>query len=183
MKHLRILLPLLVLALILSGCGKQRMEPYTYSWSGSSGPRTITVNPEEHTILDGTDVYTYQMEKFGTITSYVIDYPNGATYHWTSTGQGGAGGWSDNYDETTYISGSILVWALEEHQPREKAGNPAVGLLIAAVGAWQLFSPESAIYFSKGWRFKNAEPTEGYVLVTRIGGVILLIIGLVWCFI
>ena len=183
MKHFRPLLPLLVLALVLCGCGKQRMEPYTYSWSGSSGPRTVTVNPEEQTILDGADVYYYTVEEKGSITSYVIAYPNGATYHWTANEHGGAGGWSDDYDETTYISGSILVWALEESQPREKTGNLAVGLLIVLLGGVNALFPNIPIYLKYGWRFENAEPSEGYLLMTRIGGVIAVIVGLIWCFV
>ena len=183
MKHLRILLPLLILALILSGCGKQSPEPYTYTFSRDNQVITLTVNPETRTILDGTDVYDYVAEKHGSITSYVITYPNGATYHWTATEHGGAGGWSDDYDETTYISGNILVFAIEEGMPREKQGNLALGLLIVLLGGIHALFPKIPIYIKYGWRFENAHPSEAYLLVTRIGGILAVIAGLVWCFI
>jgi hypothetical protein len=182
-KHLRILLPLLILALILSGCGKQSPEPYTYTFSRDNQVITLTVNPETRTILDGTDVYDYVAEKHGSITSYVITYPNGATYHWTATEHGGAGGWSDDYDETAYISGNILVFAIEEGMPREKQGNPALGLLIVLLGGIHALFPKIPIYIKYGWRFENAQPSEAYLLVTRIGGILAVIAGLVWCFI
>ena len=183
MKHFRLLLPLLILALLLSGCGKQSMEPYTYTFSRDDQLITLTVNPESRTILDGTDVYDYVAEKRGSITSYVITYPNGATYHWTATEHGGAGGWSDDYDETSYISGNILVFAIEEGMPREKQGNLAVGLLIVLLGGINALFPNIPIYLKYGWRFENAQPSEAYLLMTRIGGVIALIAGLVWCFV
>ena len=183
MKHLPILLPLLILALILSGCGKQSPEPYTYTFSRDNQVITLTVNPETRTILDGTDVYDYVAEKHGSITSYVITYPNGATYHWTATEHGGAGGWSDDYDETTYISGSILVFAIEEGMTREKQGNLALGLLIVLLGGIHALFPKIPIYIKYGWRFENAQPSEAYLLVTRIGGILAVIAGLVWCFI
>ena len=88
-----------------NGCGKSTLLRATL--------RMLPVS-EGRVILDGTDVYDYVAEKRGSITSYVITYPNGATYHWTATEHGGAGGWSDDYDETTYISGNILVFAIEE---------------------------------------------------------------------
>ena len=183
MKHLRILLPLLILALILSGCGKQSPEPYTYTFSRDNQVITLTVNPETRTILDGTDVYDYVAEKHGSITSYVITYPNGATFHWTDTEHGGVGGWSDDYDETTYISGNILVFAIEEGMPREKQGNLALGLLIVLLGGIHALFPNIPIYLKYGWRFENAQPSEAYLLVTRIGGILAVIAGLVWCFI
>jgi hypothetical protein len=182
-KHLRILLPLLVLALILSGCGKQSPDPYTYTFSRDNQVITLTVNPETRTILDGTDLYDYVAEKHGNITSYVITYPNGATFHWTDTEHGGAGGWSDDYDETAYISGNILVLAIKEGMPREKQGNFALGLLIVLLGGVNALFPNIPIYLKYGWRFENAQPSEAYLLMTRIGGVIALIVGLVWCFV
>ena len=183
MKHFRILLPILILALVLSGCGKQSLEPYTYTFSRDDQVITLTVNPETRTILDGTDVYDYVTEKRGSITSYVITYPNGVTYHWTATEHGGAGGWSDDYNETAYISGNILVYAIEEGTPREKQGNFALGLLIILLGGVNALFPSIPIYLKYGWRFENAEPSEAYLLVTRIGGILAVIVGLVWCII
>ncbi len=183
MKHFRFLLPLLVLALMLSGCAAASAEPYTYTFSRDDQVKTITVNPEEKTILDGTDVYTYQTEKSGSGTSYVIDYPNGAVYHWTAGKNGGAGGWSGDYDDQTYISGNILVWAIEENQPREKIGNVFLGLLLVGVGALNFFLPELPFRLKYGWRFRDAEPSDAYLTMAKIGGLLGAILGLIWCFV
>ena len=53
MKHLRILLPLLILALLLAGCTKKVPEPYDFT----QGSRTVTVYPATSTMVDGLDVY------------------------------------------------------------------------------------------------------------------------------
>ena len=183
MKHFRIIFAVLILALVLSACGSTSREPYTYTFSRDSVVKTITVNPEVGTILDGTDVYNYVMEKSGSRTGYVITYPNGATYHWTESGNGGAGGWSETYDESRYIPGSILVWAIEENQPREKVGSVGIGLLLMALGAWHILSPESVFYLSRGWMFRDAEPSDFYLTLARVSGGVFAILGLAACFI
>lgn len=183
MKHFRIFLPLLILALVLSGCGKRRLEPYEYTFSLDNQVRTIKINPETQTILDGTAVYTYEVEKTASGTSYVIDYPNGAVYHWTESKSGGAGGWSESYDDSTYISGNILVYALEENQPREKIGNFGVGFLLMVLGGAKFFLPEIPFYLKYGWAVRDAEPSDTYLTLTRVGGILAAVAGLIWCLI
>lgn len=183
MKHFRVLLPLLILALIASGCGEQAQEPYTYTFSRDSAEKTITVDPETCTIVDGQDVYSYQIEKSHSRTSYVIHYPDGSTYHWTETETGGAGGWSDDYNADRYISGSILIYALEENQPREKTGNPGIGLLLMGLGAVNFFLPELPFYLRYGWAVENAEPSDAYITWTKVCGVLAAVVGLVLCII
>ena len=183
MKDFRLLLPLLVLALVLSACGSTSREPYEYTFSRNDQVKTVTVNPETRTILDGTDVYEYVIEKTGSITRYVITYPNGSTYHWTGTKTGGAGGGSDDYDEARYIPGSILIHALEQNQPREKSGNFGIGLLLMGLGTVNFFLPELPFYLKYGWAVENAEPSDTYLTVTRFGGILAAVVGLVWCII
>ena len=182
MKHFRLLLPLLVLALLLSGCAGEPM-PYDTNYSTGSGSYSFTVDPAAGTITCGEDVYTYRVETSGSRTSYVIDYPNGAIYHWTATSAGGAGGWSDDYDESRYIPGDVLVHSLELNQPRQKTGNIGIGLLLMGLGALNFFIPELPFYLRYGWAVENAEPSDAYITVTRIGGAIAAVLGLVWCII
>ena len=183
MKHFRLILPLLILALVLSGCGNQRQEPYEYTFSLDNQVKTIRINPETRTILDGTDVYTYQVETSKIRTSYVIDYPDGAIYHWTETIHGGAGGWSDDYDESSYIPGNVLIHAIEQNQPRERIGNIGIGLLLLGLGAMNFFFPEIPFHLRYGWAVENAQPSDAYLITTKIGGVVAAIVGLVLCFI
>ena len=183
MKHFRILLPLLILALVLSGCGQTAQVPYDYTVHALTGDVTFTVHPATCTITHGEDVYTYQVEKSGSRTSYVIDYPNGATFHWTQSETGGAGGWSDDYDEGRYISGNILVDAIEKSQPREVSGNIGIGLLLIGLGAVNFFLPQLSFYLRYGWAVENAEPSDTYIIMTRAGGVLAALVGVIQFFI
>lgn len=178
-KHFRILLPLLILALVLSGCSETVREPYEYTFSG----KTITVYPETNTITDGLDVYTYDIEQTQTRTHYVIHYPNGATFNWTSTEYGGSGGWSDDYNEILYIRGNVLISALEQSQPRQRVGNVGLGLLLMGMGAVNFFAPEFVFYFSRGWMYRDAEPSDAYITWTKVCGAVAAIVGLVYSFI
>lgn len=179
MKHFRVLIPLLLLALVLTGCGKKVREPYEFTMGG----HTVTVYPETNTIVDGLDVYTYQMEESGNRISYVIDYPNGAIYHWTASENGGAGGWSGNYNTDLYLPGDFLVDALEVSQPREKVGSVGLGLLLMALGAVNFFIPDLSFYLRYGWAVENAEPSEAYLTWAKIGGAAAAVLGLIWCII
>jgi len=176
-KHLRILLPLLILALLLAGCTKKVPEPYDFT----QGSRTVTVYPATSTMVDGLDVYTYQVEKSGNQTSYVIDYPNGAIFQWTATKNGGAGGWSGNYNNEMYLDGNFLVNAIEEGLPREKTGSVGLGLLLMALGAVNFFLPELPFYLRYGWAVENAQPSEAYLTWAKIGGAVAAVLGLIWC--
>lgn len=181
MKHFRILLPLLILALVLSGCGSTGQEPYEYTFGRNGQMKTIRINPETQTILDGTDVYYYTAKESAAGIDYDITYPNGGTYWWMATKYGGHGGGGDGYDETHYISGDILVDALQVNQPRQRAGNIGIGLLLMGLGAVNFFLPELPFYLKYGWAVENAEPSDAYITITKTGGVVLAVAGLFAC--
>ena len=179
MKHFRILLPLLVLALVLSGCGGENLEPYTFNVNN----RTINIYPESGTIVDGLDVYTYtRTENANGDIHYEIVYPNGGHFNWYKTKSVGYGG-GDGINENLYLSGNTLVWALEAGEPEKKVGSPLMGIPLMALGAWHILSPESVFYLSKGWMFRNAEPSDFYLTLSRISGGVIAILGLALCFI
>lgn len=178
MKHFRVLLPLLVLALVLSGCAREP-EPYTYTFNG----KTIHIYPESGTIVDGLDVYRYtRTENEDRSISYVITYPNGGRYNWTESRHGSEGG-GTGINEAMHIPGNILVHALKQGEPRGGAGSFGLGLLLIGLGAWHILAPESVIYLSKGWIFKNAEPSDFSLTLTRVGGGLFALAGLTACFV
>ena len=51
------------------------------------------------------------------------------------------------------------------------------------LGALNFFIPELPFYLRYGWAVENAEPSDAYITVTRIGGAIAAVLGLVWCII
>lgn len=176
MKHFRILLPLLILALLLSGCAGEPM-PYEYT----SGGATVTVDPINCTISNGKEVFTYTLEDQGSRTHYEITFPDGSQYYWTDSGNGGSGGWSDDFDIDRYSYAGFLVDALKQSAPREKQGNVGIGLLLMGLGAVNFFLPELPFYLKYGWAVENAEPSDAYITWTKVGGVIFAIAGLVSC--
>lgn len=178
MKHFRLLLPLLVLALVLSGCSGEPM-PYEYTQGGN----TVTVDPVSQTITNGSEVFTYTVEDRGAKKSFEIVFPDGSRYWWTAGNGGGAGGWSDDFDTDRWSYAGFLVDALEQSAPRQKTGNPVVGLLLMGLGAVNFFLPELPFYLKYGWAVENAEPSDAYITWTKIGGVIIAILGLVYAII
>lgn len=178
MKHFRIFLFLLVLALVLSGCA-QEPEAYSYNVSG----RSVNVFPDSGTIVDGLNVYRYtRSEGHGGEIFYEITYPNGGRYYWTKTKTGGQGG-GEGVNDSLYLPGSTLVRILEAGEPEKKLGSPILGLLLIALGAWHILSPESVFYLRKGWMFKQAEPSDGYITLARVSGGAFALLGLILCFI
>lgn len=179
MKHFRVLLPLLVLALLLFGCSRE-LGPYEYV----RGDIALSVDPADQTITHGETVYNYTMkESRSGQVSFVIDYPNGGIFHWSTTGTGGAGGGNDAYNETDYLPGPVLVDALEENMPREKTGSVFVGLILIALGGANFLWPELGFFLRYGWAVKDAEPSEIYIMFAKIGGALVAAFGLLWCFI
>ena len=139
----------------------------------------FTVNREAGTITHEEDVYTYTLSGNSKIT---ITYPNGATYFWQWTGNGGYGGWSDDYDPVRYTDGDTLMDLINFQPPRESSGNPILGILVIALGIFNLAAPRAAWYLSYGWRFKHAEPSDAALGLGRIGGGVAVLIGLLLFF-
>lgn len=177
MKHFRLILPLLILALLLSGCAGEP-EPYEYT----SGGATVTVDPINQTITNGQEIFTYVIVDVGAGDRYEITFPDGSLYYWTDSGNGGSGGWSDTFDtDRTYAD--FLVDALRQSVPREKVGSPVKGLLLMGLGALNFFLPQLPFYLRYGWAVKDAEPSEAYLGLSKAGGVLLAVAGLIFCFV
>lgn len=176
MKHFRILLPLLVLALVLSGCSGEPM-PYEYTRDGC----TVTVDPVNRTITSDTEIFTYVVEDTDVAEWYEITFPDGSQYWWTDSGTMGTGGWSDDFDSRRSSYADFLVEALKQSSPREKQGNVGIGFLLMGLGAVNFFLPELPFHLRYGWAVENAEPSDAYIAITKTGGVVLAVAGLFAC--
>lgn len=57
-----------------------------------------------------------------------------------------------------------------------------IALLLMLLGALNFFAPRFMWQITEGWKFKDAEPSEGYLLFGRVIGVVLFFVGLVGLF-
>ena len=56
------------------------------------------------------------------------------------------------------------------------------GIICLALGALNIFLPELGWYLNVGWKFRDAEPSDAALTMTRVGGIIAVIIGFVFFF-
>lgn len=171
-------------AMLLAGCKK---EPAPTVYAIDVYGATYIVDTENCTISDGTYTYGYEYAASGSSVSFT--YPDGNVYSAgistaNSSGAGGvsAGAISADYDYSSgYTDPLTLYRALTS--PREKGKvsdtNPLVALLLCGVGIFNLAAPKASWYLSYGWRFKDAEPSDAAITLSRIGGGIAIVIGVI----
>ncbi len=175
MKKLLLIL-VLVFTMLLGSCSAQNKDTYDVTFQN----RTFTVNTINKTITYEGQAYRYEVNG-STVT---ITYPDNSEYWWTQQKNGGHGGWSDNYDENEYIPGPDLIAVLTSETPSNKSQkNYFLIVLFIALGLWNVVSPYTSWYLSHGWKYKNAEPSEAVLIVSRIAGGILVLAGVILIFI
>ncbi|MBE5785252.1 MAG: hypothetical protein E7330_05570 [Clostridiales bacterium] len=185
MKRAVFLLCTILSFLLLCGCAKEEV-PEDRRYSVKVDNIWFTVDPDAHTIMDGTTVYHYEISGGGTRYSVTFTYPDGETYTWTETKSGnvtaGSGAVSPDYNEELYVSGMTLRDVIDAEAPaptkRNGGGNFLIGIIAIAIGAFSIASPETAWQMEYGWRYKDAEPSEAALLWNRIGGMITVIFGI-----
>jgi hypothetical protein len=52
------------------------------------------------------------------------------------------------------------------------------GVIFIVIGILNIAFPTAGWYMRYGWQFKNAEPSDAALIMSRIGGVIAIVIGL-----
>lgn len=174
MKKIRWLL-ICILLISLCACSSSSVK-YTIDKNGKS----YVVDTENGSIFDGD--HTYQYSFSGDSSSYRIEitYPDGSSYWSQMSGYVGTAGSSDGYDQNRYVDGDILCDVLLEKAPRESnSGKTFGGIFLGAVGLFISAFPYAAWYLEYGWRYKDAEPSDLALGLTRAGGVVVIIIAIV----
>ena len=169
MKRSRILfIPFLLLLFLLTACSS---KPYTVVNRG----QYYTVDPAARTVTDGVTVYHYEISG----SRLVVTFPSGSTMTYSEGGSGyGTGPLHSSGAE--FLNAPNFYQILEDELPSDKPGF--LIFLLAAIGIWNICWPRSAWYLSRGWEFKNAEPSEAALAVGQLGGVVAVIIALVLLF-
>ena len=185
MGRVSLLLLSLFLVLLLAACGgKETSDSYTVT----RGDTVYTVDRVEKTIFDGTNTYRYTFAGDAEAYSVNITYPDGSTYYWdqgrsNGVASVGQGGWSEDYDPDRYVSGETLRSVLVAGAPAYKEPkNVLVIIVLLAVGVFNVAAPRAAWYISKGWQFKDAEPSDLALTVSRGSGIVALIVAAVLIF-
>lgn len=144
---------------------------------------TYTIDTEEGTISDGRFTYLYTIQG----NSITITYPNGAEWWMDYRNNIGAGGWSDNYYDSVSEAGYPDGYTLERlvfspQRSSEQGGSPLLGFLMIILGIFNLASPRTAWYLSYGWHYKDAEPSDVSLALARVGGGVLVLVGVIMLF-
>jgi len=172
-----------LLALSVCACSSSADTTYTVG--------DYVVDTENGTISDGTYIYEYTFSGNSSEYRIEITYPDGSAYWWRrqmdSSGIGyGSGGWSDDYDEDRYASGDVLCDILAAGapaSPRETSpGMALAAVLMLGAGLFNAISPHTAWYLSKGWKYKDVEPSDAALGLTRAGGIACIAIGAILIF-
>ena len=132
-----------------------------------------------NTQTEEEDVYHYTYED-GDIT---ITYPNGATYWESASANGAIAGWDGDYDTDRYIDGMTL--AMQLTQAYNNSGKNwdevvimgLVCLVVIGLCLVDVIHPEWFFELRYSLWVRNAEPTEFALMMSRMGGVI----GIVLC--
>lgn len=166
MKRARFLLILLLLVL-LTACSS---KPYAVVNRG----QYYTVDPAARTVTDGVTVYHYEING----DQLVVTFPNGNTMTYGGGVAYGTGPLHSNGFD--FLNAPDFRQILEDELPDDKPGF--LIFLLAAAGIWNIVHPRSAWYVSRGWEFKDAEPSEAALVVGQLGGAVAVIAALVLLF-
>ena len=175
MKRFCIAMLALLLMLSLAGCGEQG-PVYAVDRYGNE----YTIDREQGTISDGTNIYEFTYEGDSEDYSVTIEYPNGGSYHWGESGGFGSGGGNSKYDPQRYTDADILIRLLQENAPKGiRIGNILAALVLIGGGIFCIACPETVWYLESGWRYRDAEPSDFALGVTRFSGIAAIVIGFI----
>ena len=189
----RAVILLLLAAILLTGCAATEAQPQE-PYSQYVGSIRFDVDPAARTITARGYVFTYSYIDNGDTRGVSVTYPNGAvvtkTTTYDSNGIGmGTTSW-DNADpeflssvESTYVDCYALLMVVPEQPAKEVKGEFAplilVGIGFAAIGVWMYARPDVHWYWSHGWMYKDAEPSDAALGAIGAMGIISIILGVI----
>ena len=177
-------LMVIFLAFALAGCYSYQ-EPAGSVRSSSDGVSYFLDYNKKSIVYNGVE-YTYAVDGSRKNPTITITYPNGATYF---SGEN-ASDWSDNYDETLFTPGKELVKLIRPSYTAVRKGPGAWNFIMAAIcivtGLFDAIFPRKAWaldHLFKAWQYKSTEPSNDGLTMTRFGGIILIIVGVILFFV
>ena len=159
--------------LLLSACSR------TAAYSAEIDGREYWIDTDSQTISDGLNTYTYTFS--GTKDRYTMEitFPDGSSYWWSQSDGSGHGGWQDELaGGYQNVDGSALCDAVVMGLPDPPNYALIVfAVILLAIGVFNIVRPQTAWFWSSGWKYKNVEPSDYALVVYRIGGGVVAIIA------
>ena len=180
-----LLLPLIIIILLVSGCTRETTVDVGYSTTINGQDILILFNEgtrSEGTIISDNGIYTFAYYLDGT---FAVVYPNGYRYTFRDINGAIASSWSlnESAEELGFIDGMNLELAVRSAsratQGSQRTVSPLVSILLIGLGLLNILKPKSIWWISRGWMFKNVEPSDLVLGVYRIIGIIVAFVGLI----
>ncbi len=129
-----------------------------------------------------TDGDTYHVA--GSASRVRVGFPDGRVLTRThsesassgSVEDGATASWED-WDRVDAL-GTLVFGAPTERAPEGPRRGPILGAVLLVAGLLSALKPEWAFKLETGWRIKDAEPSDAYLIVSRVLGSILALLGL-----
>lgn len=144
-----------------------------------------TLDSANQTILDPNGSrYSYSVKG----TEIKITFPDGEVYTCANGVAVGTGAqWDQKDDESrkatalslaTALKKALINGDLDAKSSGETSSMVFVGVIFIGLGIFSAASPKTAFQVSKGWRYKNLEPSEAFLSWTGGYGVVMALIGI-----
>lgn len=116
----------------------------------------------------------------GTVDHYTVTFPNKdkAT---VSTNEGMttvAGAMNMNIDQYPDVYEFIMFVNMGSRHRDNNFSQVLLGFVLIIIGVIGISNPEISWYLSRGWQYKNAEPSELYLSITKFFSVISCLLGI-----
>ncbi|WP_069650123.1 DUF6199 family natural product biosynthesis protein [Caloranaerobacter ferrireducens] len=137
--------------------------------------------------LPSGEIVKISREEHKTGYRYDIVFSDGNTYFYEVYGNLSTGGGSPNLTGEQMIHAQEAIklyeqkYGLPKSEKNESSRN-LLGLLFIALGIIGILSPKISWYLSIGWKLKEAEPSKIALVINRILGVILFVVGIITLF-
>ena len=171
MKKIGILLLILIAATGIVGCSN---KTYVYEHKG----KEYTVDVSSNTISDAKNTYSYSYSGYGDSKTIEIVYPNNRI--WSMTISEGVGTFYETNSDviSAYPSGNTLYSVISQAED-EHGGVSPMKVIMGIIGVGLCMVPVIAPYqcwqLAHGWKFRDAEPSDAYIVLARVFGILLAI--------
>lgn len=162
---------------------QKEQECITYE---SEDKEIIKIEKLQSDKFEGTyndEVYVIE----GDLDNLTVNYPNGVRGTETSSTNYYSEDIDDKYPSIGEFWGLLLLdrrmkGTRDENGYTSSFFHFLLGAIILIASIISIVNPEGAFYLERGWKFKDAEPSDAYLELTKVGGIIGIIIGVIVLF-